>query len=312
LQIITGTLLHHLGPWTATKHIREWPAVYDGRRFCYILRDDIYWQYSRSRHPSQFTHGVPQPRWKPDPTKHIPITATNITASLVTIEYTPYPITPTPSVPETFEEYIASLPTWEQDLLQYIDLNLPPFEFLHRLSSLTSTTGPTLAVSDGSQVQDRIAFGWTIRDGEDIDVARSRSPGWGKATSHRAEAYGFLSVILFIERITTFCHWHKLLSFHFFSDNNGLISRAKQRISYGDILYPNETLRPDWDVVEQITSFIHHSIHHFTIDHVKGHQDDDRTLQRRQQHNNDHNHRPSIFRRSIFFLPTLSSVVPYE
>jgi hypothetical protein len=177
----------------------------------------------------------------------------------------------------TFPEFIDTLPEWEQQLLQFATLRHPPFALLNQLSNPAGDS--ILAVSDGSHVHDRIAFGWTIRNHAGLEVACSHGPGWGQGSSHRAEGYGFLSVVLFITRITEFCMWQQPLSFQFFSDNNGLLSRVKQRVSYGDILYPNETLRPDWDIVEQIASFIQSSIHTITIDHVKGHQDDDKAYE---------------------------------
>jgi hypothetical protein len=261
LQVITGTLLHPLGEWQHSELHRKWPALYDRRHFCYVLRDGVYWQYALRRNTLQFYHGVPQPGWHPTPHRHVPVDVLSVNDSLTVISHLPAPLISSPSIhiAETFPDFIDTLPPWENELLQFVALRLSPFALLHHLSNQLEEA--VLAVSDGSHVHDRIAFGWTIRDHTGLEVANSHGPGWGQGSSHRAEGYGFLSVILFITRLSEFCNWQRPLAFHFFSDNSGLLSRVKKRISYGDILYPNETLKPDWDIVEQIAAFIGESIH---------------------------------------------------
>jgi hypothetical protein len=54
-------------------------------------------------------------------------------------------------------------------------------------------------------------------------------------------------------------------SFHFVSDNLGLIRRINQLIRYSEH-FPNITLQPDCDLIREIRPS--------AFDHVKGHHDD--------------------------------------
>ena len=58
----------------------------------------------------------------------------------------------------------------------------------------------------------------------------------------------------------------------FFSDNSGLIQRVTQRCQYCTP-YPNTTLAPDWDIIEQIYTTTA-QLQHCSASHkwVKGHQ----------------------------------------
>jgi hypothetical protein len=59
-----------------------------------------------------------------------------------------------------------------------------------------------------------------------------------------------------------------------FSDNNGLVCRITQRQQYVDP-YPNATLAPDWDVIEQIYQLLTGlPTTDLSVEWVKGHQDE--------------------------------------
>ena len=64
------------------------------------------------------------------------------------------------------------------------------------------------------------------------------------------------------------------ISYTFLSDNSGLVQRVKQRLSF-DVPYPNATLAPDWDIIEQINQAVR-TLHclDLHIQWIKGHQDD--------------------------------------
>jgi hypothetical protein len=65
---------------------------------------------------------------------------------------------------------------------------------------------------------------------------------------------------------------------HLFSDNKGILLRPRARFQYVNN-YPNATLTPDWDLIEEICATLRsitceqpHVTPHIT--HIKGHQDD--------------------------------------
>ena len=59
-----------------------------------------------------------------------------------------------------------------------------------------------------------------------------------------------------------------------YSDNAGLIRKLHNRSQY-QVCYPNSTLDPDWDIVEQIHATTKQiGFHNHTFEWVKGHQDD--------------------------------------
>ena len=58
------------------------------------------------------------------------------------------------------------------------------------------------------------------------------------------------------------------------SDNQGMIKSLSDRMSYSKV-YPNSTLRPDWDLLEEIVAVYRHiGLHDIQFEWVKGHQDD--------------------------------------
>ena len=111
----------------------------------------------------------------------------------------------------TFVQYVASLPSWEAELLQHVQLLDTPYHVLQALSQ-----GIRL-VSDGSD-WDNIqgSFGWTISDPEGGRWATGMGPAHGSRTnSFRSESYGMLSGLCFLRRILEFTGqshiWHGIL-----------------------------------------------------------------------------------------------------
>ena len=177
----------------------------------------------------------------------------------------------------SFEQYIYSLHDWEQALLEGITFILAPYEIQHYISTL-DTTQQLMIVSDGSQQDSQLSFGWVFGTDQGQIFTEHAGLGYGTPSSHRAEAWAMLSGTLFLH------HLYKYLNIPthnppfnkeviFFSDNSGLISRMQQRHQYR-VSYPNSTLTQDWDLIEQIYSLA------FTLPHtkvsyswVRGHQD---------------------------------------
>ena len=104
-----------------------------------------------------------------------------------------------------------------------------------------------------------ITYGWVIGTDSGEQWAQHKGIGIGQATSHRAEACGMLSAVLFVHHVYKFTQC-KFSGQHpppitFFSDNSGLVQRVNQRLSYSTP-FPNSTLTSDWDIIEQITQTI--------------------------------------------------------
>ena len=155
-------------------------------------------------------------------------------------------------------------------------LVLPPFEIISRIQKIHAPN-TILAVSDGSVKGNNLTYGWVFGSSDGTIYAHHSGTGDGPPTSHRAEAWGMLSLIVFIYQLYEFTNELKKphqQTIEFISDNNGLETRVRQRMGY-QTPYPNSTLLPDWDIVEQIHSLLLQIPHDRTeINWVKGHQDD--------------------------------------
>eukprot|EP00980_Cylindrotheca_fusiformis_P026777 scaffold17422_cov103-Cylindrotheca_fusiformis.AAC.6 len=178
----------------------------------------------------------------------------------------------------TFSEYLATIPTGERLLLDNLDIRIPVHEIisvLHTLPEENVLHQRCTGVSDGSEFHQSMSFGWVLADLEGFRMVTGAGPAFGKqASSYRAEAYGMLSLILFLLHLRIFCasphNWKLALA----SDNLGLIKKVKQALQY-DSPFPNTTLEPDYDLVHSIVQTIRQAQLEVCVFHVKGHQDRD-------------------------------------
>jgi hypothetical protein len=81
-----------------------------------------------------------------------------------------------------------------------------------------------------------------------------------------------LSAVQFLHHLFTFCQDIFVGPYPFVTNNQGLITRVQDRQTYAES-YPNSTLDPDWDVVNEIVQSLSRLSNGKTIHHVKGHQD---------------------------------------
>ena len=131
--------------------------------------------------------------------------------------------------------------------------------------------GHLLAVSDGSVLFHNMSFGWILATPSGLRLVGAAGPCNGRGNSLRAEGAGMLSVTLFIAILTKYL---KMKSFNIvcIADNAELIRRCNAHKHYKEP-YPNETLRSEFDVTEQIyMTQTEHNIKS-TFKWVKGHQD---------------------------------------
>ena len=171
---------------------------------------------------------------------------------------------------------MESLPESDQQLLSHVFFYLGPFEILQRCQALSDLGTPVefLTVSDGSSANGSMSFGWKCVLPDGTPLAEASGPAYGsKATSYRSEGYGVLSATKFFVHLFKFCCVCPSWSFHFVSDNLGLIRKITQLVRYTDH-FPNLTLQPDWDIIREIQMAVRALGRPTSFSHVKGHQDD--------------------------------------
>jgi hypothetical protein len=283
-----GKLFGHLGNWLEPggRLRRKWNAYFDPKyKFLYRLQKDTYQQYELF--DTRFINGCSTP-WQPnDYCVPVSIHETShdcweLTASPALAEHPTHTL-----VAQTFQEYIQQLPEFEQHLFASLDLLHEPYEILQLFNAATATdsdddsttaqkapnTSPTIhMVSDGSELAQKMTFGWILSTSTGKRLAICSGPAYGTGSSHRAEGTGMLSASQFLFHLEQYCNTPIINQLMYTSDNKGLIIRMRQRQEY-KTCYPSVTLAPDWDLTEAI----HDSDQHLTkppkYKHVLGHQD---------------------------------------
>jgi ribonuclease HI len=198
-----------------------------------------------------------------------------------------------PAEPETFQEYVDTLPEWERKLLQEVRCENDDFEKAAEEISLDSNlawqrvdpNNPNKEVlgahgiSDGSVKLEQGTFGWSIRTKEDKPIATGKGASYGYPQhSFRAEAYGMLSMLLFMVRNLEFHMEPFPTRIEVFTDNSGLVKRIRKKRGIEGVEFPNSTLDGDWDVVQAIVKLIK-KFPSVNVKHIKGHQDKETPIQ---------------------------------
>ncbi len=180
--------------------------------------------------------------------------------------------------PHDFSDHIGTLDQWMQQLLSNVQWVCPYAQVLNTLQTLSPEL-PLFVVSDGSSLENQhMSFGVTIGlPNGDILVELSGSAS-GPPSSHRAECTGCLAGAVFCRELFRFSERSfPALSICAASDNQAMIKSLTERMSY-DKVYPNSTLRPDWDLLEEIIAVYRHTgAHQVKFEWVKGHQDSSTT-----------------------------------
>eukprot|EP00980_Cylindrotheca_fusiformis_P010202 scaffold2269_cov65-Cylindrotheca_fusiformis.AAC.2 len=176
-----------------------------------------------------------------------------------------------------FDEYIKELPHYEQLLFASLDICIPTSELLDILNETSvDLEGPDnlcVGVSDGSEYQGSMTFGWTFASPDGFRMVTCAGPAFGaQASSYRAEGYGFVSMALFLYHFRRFTAATPDWQFRFVSDNLGLVTKVQQAKSF-DFPFPNLTLDPDYDLVHETIMTLRKTRVQTRFSHVKGHQD---------------------------------------
>jgi len=173
----------------------------------------------------------------------------------------------------SWDKFIQQQPEWVKALLLQVEFYTSDDGDANLFEIMTQHEqhGHLLAVSDGSVLFHNMSFGWILSTPDGVRLVGAAGPCNGRGNSLRAEGAGMLSVTMFISILTE--HF-KMKSFKVvcIADNAELIRRCRSHQHYKEP-YPNETLRSEFDVTEQIyVTQTRHNIN-ATFKWVKGHQD---------------------------------------
>jgi len=194
-----------------------------------------------------------------------------------------------------FQEYLRRLPDWEQQLLTNVEFEYGAHSTMAYLHECLEEDQQIYEVSDGSMAQNTTSFGWTIGTKNGQRLVRGSGPGFGPATSHRAEGWGKLSAARFLFHLQIYAErdYPNGLQIVSISDNLGLITSLTKRREYPNP-YPNATLQPDWDIIEEIhNTYLQLSNTSVQYGWVKAHQDNDTPYEQlsvKAQYNVDADH----------------------
>jgi hypothetical protein len=135
----------------------------------------------------------------------------------------------------------------------------------------TEKHGYLLAVSDGSVKFHDMTFGWILATPTGKRLAAAAGPCNGRDNSLQSGGVGMLSINMFIALMKQYLEIESIKKV-FISDNSELIKRLKVHRQY-DEPYPNEALKSEFDVTEQIYRTTKTYGIHSTYCWVRGHQD---------------------------------------
>lgn len=96
-------------------------------------------------------------------------------------------------------------------------------------------------------------------------------PGY-RTTSSRAEAYGLLSVLLFLRHFIKYTHLERVPIIKLFMDSASVIQLVSDMMTW-PYYYLSATMGVDWDVLQEIVKLCKSFHTPPTLNHVKGHQD---------------------------------------
>ena len=212
------------------------------------------------------THTDPQ-----DITRLVPIdiiTRNNI-EQLVWSEYKGEKITTL--TPTQWDEYVCQLEPWRKQLIQHHFLETSINDIMEELKNPEILL---LCVSDGScnPSQNFGTYGWTIyhaNRNQTLCSGYGHIPGF-PVSSFRAEGFGKLSWLVFINEICRFKKLSRRCKINSYCDNLAIVKRTTIQMNHQNL---SHTLAPSYDVLREIYfQQIEMELETNTC-HVKGHQD---------------------------------------
>ena len=171
----------------------------------------------------------------------------------------------------TFDAYIQRLDQWEYYLLHDSTINTDVF----RLSETIQNNPQIIATSDRSVSSSVRAYGRICSLPHGQRLATNHGPVFGSSPSSvRAEAYGLLSYLQFLYRISQYTHSPLPIETILYTDSTSLIAKIGE-IEQEPYFFPNTTMDPDCDVLQQIITSRRLFPSLPVLRFVKGHQDVD-------------------------------------
>jgi ribonuclease HI len=169
--------------------------------------------------------------------------------------------------------FLENLPLWQQSLLDQLTT-----EHSHReiLEMLQTSTKPPIIATDASVKPSRAqgTFAWVLADQDGNPWLRCRGPVNGTPiNSFCSEAHALLSVLVYLNLLADyFLAPVSDIKICIYTDSESNVKRIIQNCHRKQPEFPNETLRPSWD--------LHQAIHgestnlpNVTIHYIKAHQD---------------------------------------
>ena len=180
----------------------------------------------------------------------------------------------------TFNEFIDTLPEWEQELLSHTQMTTDAFAVGVALEH------GIRAVSDGSEwFKTQGSFGWMLSSDLGERLASGMGPASGqRPNSYRSEGYGMLALLCFLHRLAEYINlhepWHGIIA----TDSKSLVDtvRGKVRPELNNQTTkvpwrrPLDPLSSEWDVVVVGIQHLLNEMPGLKMEHIKGHQDSHR------------------------------------
>ena len=266
-------LIEPLGRWFHPSHalIRKWQSYIDpSTNIVYLCKQDTFevyetlpttpnYKYTRITVSSPPSHSVPV---------DLNLSGSQITRSIII----PTRLTLVVPPPTTFETYLQSLDQWEYQLLCNSTTKTDAFH----LSETFQTNPKIIAASDGSISSSIGAYRWTCSLPHGQHLATNHRPVFGHfPSSFHAEAYGFLSYLRFLYQVSQYTQSPLPKQNIIYTDSASLIEKLGE-IRKWPYFFPNTTMDPDWDILQQIIFSLRLFPSLPEICSIQGHQDDDR------------------------------------
>ena len=263
-----------LGRWLVPGHetYRHWKYLVDCPSCTLYVSEQEGYRHYWYQHPLFLPTSQMSP--KPPPTA-VPAHVIQNGPGFFLSPCRPQQLPPTPSSPNSFLEYTASLARWDQQLLSQLDFLCPTAAIHH----VFQTTNRLLFCSDGSAALFTGKFGsiCSTPHGQRLFHLRGPAPGY-RTSSFRSESYGMLAILRSIFHITKFLGLHLQSQLLLYTDSKSLIQTVKKRLEWA-YDFPYSTMEADWDIQQSIT----YTLRQFPVIpqffHVRGHQDRTRSYE---------------------------------
>ena len=151
-----------------------------------------------------------------------------------------------------FHTHVTKLPPWESLLLQHVHFGSNTSHLLPLLHRLYRSPGQRLIAVVQNWYQDNTAsFGWLLFSTNGDSIAASHGPSPGPPSRSRADAWGVLSLLRFLYHLPKSLSHEILFPPVTILHRNTRIIRIMRSRPTWHTVYCNETISPNWDILEQ-------------------------------------------------------------